>query len=40
MHDRVEHPAAYASAIKRNIISNAQKTWRAKVTTIHQKEAV
>jgi hypothetical protein len=29
MHDRVEHPAAYASAIKRNIIANAMKTWRA-----------
>jgi hypothetical protein len=25
----VEHPAAYANAIKRNIISNARKTWVA-----------
>lgn len=25
----IEHPAAYDAAIKRNIIANAQKTWRA-----------
>lgn len=27
MHDHIEHPEAYESAIKRNIIANAQKTF-------------
>jgi hypothetical protein len=26
----IEHPAAYANAVKRNIIMNARKTWLAK----------
>ena len=32
----IEHPAAYASAIRRNIIMNARKTWLANTPRAHE----
>jgi hypothetical protein len=32
----IEHPAAYANAVKRNIIMNARKTWLANTPRAHE----